>query len=185
MSSIAGRMSAPSATRAAALPAMAAALLRVAGRLVGTLAILSGFAYLAYLFVDDATRDQAITAWNVLIVPAAIWLGIRLAHRGAFLAILATAAGVLASLLWALAYHEPKLEPWWLGLAAGWWLGLGWLLRADRPGLGRFTLLLGVAAALDFVLTVLDAPMPIYALGGLKLPLTTLWTFSVGGAHPA
>ena len=102
--------------------------------------------------------------------------------RSALQAILATGAGVLASLLWALAYHEPKLEPWWLGLAACWWLGLGWLLRADRPGLGRFTLLPGVAAALDFVLTVLDAPMPIYALGGLKLPLTALWSFWVGGA---
>ena len=176
MLSIADRTSAPFATRAAALFSSA-----VPGRLAGALAIGSGFAYLAYLFVGDATREQVITAWNLLITFAAIWLGLRVAQRGSVLAILATSAGVLASLLWAFVYHEPQLEPWWLGLAACWWLGVGLLLRRDRRALGTFTLLLGVAAAMDFVLTVLDAPMPIYALGGFKLPLTIVWSFWIGG----
>ncbi len=91
-----------------------------------------------------------------------------------------TAAGVAASLLWAFAYGSPGLEPWWIGLAAAWWLGLGWLLVPKRRALGRFTLLLGVAAAIDFVLTALNAPMPIYAIGGLKIPMTIVWSLWAG-----
>ena len=148
----------------------------VAGRIAGALAIWSGLAYVAYPLVGDS----AITAWNLLIIPAAVWLGIRTAHRGRILSAVFTAAGVAASLLWAIVYHEPQLELWWIGLAAAWWLGLGWLLRADRRRLAAFTLLLGLTAAVDFVLTVLDASMPIYALGGFKIPLTVVWTFWVG-----
>jgi hypothetical protein len=77
-------------------------------------------------------------------------------------------------------YHSPALEPWWIGLAAAWWLSLGWLLRTEHPTLGRFTLLLGVAATIDFVLTALNAPWSIYALGGFKGPLTIAWSFWVG-----
>ena len=147
-----------------------------AGTTAGLLAIASSLAYVAYPF----TNDMAITAWNLLIIPAAVWLGIRTAHRGWVLAVVSIAAGVMASALWALLYHEPLLEPWWIGLAAVWWLGLGWLLRADRPRLAAFTLLLGVAAAVDFVLTVLNAPAPIYALGGFKIPFAIVWTFWLG-----
>jgi hypothetical protein len=147
-----------------------------AGRIAGILAIASGLAYVAYPF----TNDMAITAWNLLIIPAAVWLGIRTAHRGWVLAAVSTTAGVAASLLWALVYHEPQREPWWIGLAAAWWLGLGWLLPADRRRLAAFTLVLGVAAAVDFVLTVLNAPAPIYALGGFKIPFAIVWTFWVG-----
>jgi hypothetical protein len=146
------------------------------GRFAGVLAIASGLAYVAYPF----TNDMAITAWNLLIIPAALWLGFRTAPRGRVLAAAATAAGVAASVLWALVYHEPQLEPWWIGLAAAWWLGLGWLLRADRRRLAAFTLLLGVAAAVDFVLTVLNASAPIYALGGFKIPFAIVWTFWFG-----
>jgi hypothetical protein len=147
-----------------------------AGRFAGVLAIASGLAYVAYPF----TNDMAITAWNLLIIPAALWLGFRTAPRGRVLAAAATTAGVAASVLWALVYHEPQLEPSWIGLAAAWWLGLGWLLRADRRRLAAFTLLLGVAAAVDFVLTVLNASAPIYALGGFKIPFAIVWTFWFG-----
>jgi hypothetical protein len=149
---------------------------RIAGRISGALAIVSGVAYLAYPF----TSDLAITAWNLLIIPAFVWLGVRTASRGRLLAFASSTAGAAASLLWAFAYHEPSLESWWIGLAAASWLGFGWLLRRERPRLAGFTLLLGIAAAIDFVLTALNAPFPLYALGGFKLPFTMIWTFWVG-----
>lgn len=147
--------------------------------MAGAFALASGLAYLAYLFPLEA-RDGAITAWNLLIMPTALYLGRRVAWRGAIASAGSTAAGVTASLLWAFGYHSPALEPWWIGLAAAWWLSLGWLLRTEHRALGLFTLLLGVAATIDFVVTALNAPWPIYALGGFKIPLTTAWTFWVG-----
>lgn len=147
--------------------------------MAGAFAVASGLAYLVYLLPIEG-RDAAITAWNLLIIPTALYVGGRVAWRGPILAAGSMAAGVTASLLWAFAYDSPILEPWWIGLAAGWWLGLGWLLRAEHRALGIFTLLLGVAAAIDFVVTALNAPMPIYALGAFKLPLTTAWSFWVG-----
>ena len=41
-------------------------------------------------------------------------------------------------------------------------------------------MVLGVAAGVDFVLTAVRAPMPLYALGGFKIPLTMIWSFAVG-----
>ena len=156
------------------------ALVSCLGRLAGAAAVTSGLAYVAYFLVDVSVRDQSITAWNLLIVPAALWLGLVTSRRVALVATVSTAAGAGASVLWAFAYRVPSLEPWWIGLAAVWWLGIGWLLRADRRRLGMFTLLLGLATGVDFILTVLDAPMPIYALGGFKIPLTIVWTFWIG-----
>jgi hypothetical protein len=150
--------------------------MRVAGSVAGALAIGSGVAYLAYPF----TSDLAITAWNLLIIPAFVWLGLRTAGAGRLVALGSTAAGVAASLLWAFVYHEPTLETWWIGLAAASWLGFGWLLRRARPRLAAFTVLLGIAAAVDFVLTALNAPFPLYALGGFKLPFTMAWTIWIG-----
>jgi hypothetical protein len=96
------------------------------------------------------------------------------------LALASSVAAIAASLLWAFVYHEPSLEAWWIGLAAGSWLGFGWLLRRIRPRLATFTLILGIAAAVDFALTALDASFPLYALGGFKLPFTMVWTFWIG-----
>jgi hypothetical protein len=152
-----------------------------AGRLAGALAIGSGVAYLAF-FLGGAVVEAWIAAWNLLIIPAAVYTGVVVSRRGAVVAAISTVGGVAASLLWAFAYADPRLEPWWIGLAAVWWLGLGWLLRPDRRRLATFTLILGVAAAVDFVLTLLDAPMPIYALGGFKIPLTNVWTFWIGAS---
>lgn len=150
-----------------------------AGLVAGGFALASGVAYLAYL-LPIAGRDGAITAWNLLIIPTALYLGVRLASRGPIISAAAMTAGVVASLLWAFDYDTPGLEPWWIGLAAAWWLGLARLLWDERPRLARFTLILAVATAADFVLTALEAPMPIYALGGFKIPLTIAWTFWVG-----
>jgi hypothetical protein len=145
----------------------------------GAFAIASGCAYVAYL-LPIGGRDWAITAWNLLIIPTALYLGGRAASGGPLVSAVSMAAGVAASLLWAFAYDSPALEPWWIGLAAAWWLGVGWLLRRERRAFGRFTWLLSLAATIDFVLTALNAPMPIYALGGFKIPLTIVWTFWIG-----
>lgn len=149
------------------------------GRIAGAFALASGLASVAYLLIPE-NPEWAITAWNLLIIPTALYLGARVASRRSVAAAASTAAGIIASLLWAFAYQSPTLEPWWIGLAAAWWLGLGWLLAPERRALGRFTLLLGVAAAMDFLVTALNAPWPIYALGAFKLPLTLVWTVWVG-----
>lgn len=146
----------------------------------GGFALASGFAYIAYVLVGIRFQDLSIAAWNLLIIPTAIYLGARLASHGAPVSAASAAAGVAASLLWAFAHDVPRLEPWWIGLAAAWWLGVGWLLRTERRMLGLFTLVLGVSAAVDFVLTALNAPMPIYALGGFKIPLTIVWSLWLG-----
>ena len=152
----------------------------VAGRLAGALAIGSGVAYLGYFLLDGPQPDRWIVAWNLLIIPSALYTGVLVARWGIVLATASTAGGVAASLLWASSHEVPRLEPWWIGLATVWWLGLGWLLRVYRRRLGIFTFVLGVAAGIDLVLTLLDAPMPIYALGGFKIPLTTIWSFWLG-----
>jgi len=148
------------------------------GRLAGAFALASGLGYVAAF--PFGLGDVSITAWNLLIIPPALYLGAGVAPRGAIVSAACTAAGVTASLLWAFSYPSPAVEAWWIGLAAAWWLGLGSLLAPERRALGRFTLLLGVATAVDFVLTAVKAPMPLYALGGFKIPLTMVWSFWVG-----
>jgi hypothetical protein len=147
--------------------------------IAGAFALASGLAYLVYA-VPPEGPNEAITAWNMLIIPAAIYMGSELAWRGPIVAAASTAAGMIASLLWAFAYDSRMLEPWWIGLAAVWWLGLGWLLRGDHRALARFTLLLGVATLFDLVVTALNPPMAYWVLGAFKLPLTVAWTFWVG-----
>lgn len=151
-----------------------------AGRLAGASAVASGSAYVAYFFAGPSTTEALVTVWNLLIIPPALYVGLLVARRGVVLAAISTVAGLAASLLWATSHEVARLEPWWIGLAAVWWLGLGWLLRQDRRALGLFTLALGVAAGVDFVLTALDAPMPIYALGGFKIPFTMIWSIWLG-----
>jgi hypothetical protein len=87
-------------------------------------ALASGCAYVAYL-LPIGGRDWAITAWNLLIIPTALYLGRRAAPGGPLVSAVSMAAGVAAALLWAFAYDSSALEPWWIGLAAAWWLGVG------------------------------------------------------------
>ena len=147
--------------------------------LAGVFALAAGLAYLCYWPIL-ARPDWAITAWNLLIIPTAVYLGVRLASRGWAVAATSTAAGIAASLLWATSFRNPGLEPWWIGLAAIWWLGFGWLLLPSHRATGILTLALGVATVLDFFVTLLDIGFPMLALAGLKLPLSTLWSFWIG-----
>lgn len=152
----------------------------ILGRVAGLSAIAAGICSVV-LFVTFERFDQwLIPAWQLLTVPAVIYLGVLLLPRHPSIATIATFAGVAACLLWALAYRDRELEPWWIGLAALSWAGMGWLLLQERPRLGRFTLVLAAATAVDFVLTAAHAPMPLYALGGFKIPLSMVWTFWVG-----
>lgn len=152
---------------------------RASAVVAGLFALASGIAYLAYWPILRQP-DWAITAWNLLIIPTTLYLGVRLRRRGPILAAISAGAGIAASLLWATGYRDPGLEPWWIGLAAAWWLGIGRLLLAEHRATGILTLALGVATAVDFVVTLLDFELPLLALGGLKLPLSTLWSLWIG-----
>ena len=149
--------------------------------LAGATAIASGSAYVLYLLLPGQP-DWLITAWNLLIIPTFVILGVRFAPFGPMIAGASTAAGVAASVLWAFDFERAAVEPWWIGLAAASWLGFGWLLRARHGRIAWFTLLLGVVAAVDLVVTLADAPQPWLAIGGLKIPLTNLWSFWIGAA---
>ncbi len=153
---------------------MAQALAIVAG----ACAVASGILSLVYAFAGQA--GWAITTWNVLIVPPALYLGVRLARRMPILAAAATAAGVGASLLWAFGFTNSTTEPWWIGLASMWWLGIGLVMLPVWRRTAWLTLILGAAAAVDFVVTLLDLGLPLLALGGVKLPLTTAWSVVIG-----
>ena len=155
---------------------------QIVGRAAGALALASGAAYIVHLVGPASLREGAIVAWNLAIIPAALWLGWRLRGERPVVVTLATIAGFVASLLWASSFRRAGLEAWWIGLATAWWLGIGVGLLPARRWLGSFTFALGIAAAADFVLTVLNAPMPIYALGGFKIPMTIVWSIWVGVA---
>lgn len=144
----------------------------------GVCAVASGLAYVAYPLLGSP--DWAISGWNLLIVPTALYLGVRFASTAPILAAVSCAAGIAASLLWAPDYRQAAVEPWWIGLAAVWWLGLGVLLRPEHRITAWLTLVLGLASAVDFVVTLLGFGLPLLALGGLKLPLATVWSLWIG-----
>ncbi|GAC1671068.1 MAG: hypothetical protein NVS9B9_29310 [Ktedonobacteraceae bacterium] len=81
-------------------------------------------------------------------------------------------------LLWAV--NSAVMEASWILLSAIWWLGIGFVLRSERKILGIFTIVVGIAALLDGMVTLLDLPLPFLALGALKLPLAMLWNFWIG-----
>src|SRR5262245_22371570 len=153
-------------------------MVRVWTILAGLLALASGLAYAAWPLLGQP--DWAITAWNLCLIPVALYLGLLLTPRGPLLAAVSVGAGIGASLLWAVGFRHASAEPWWIGLAAVWWLSLGWLLLPVRRATGVFTILLGVATAVDFVVTALGLGQPWLVLGGLKLPLSTVWSVWIG-----
>lgn len=174
-------------------------------RLAGAASLLAAAAWLAWAVLNAATNGALdgprsgpnapwgwlgtglLVAWTALVIPAAVVLGRWLSAAAPRLVSLATAAGVLSLLLWggaALGRWWPVgLEPAFLLLSAGWWLGIGKVLRQVHPRLGTLTLVLGVAAALDAVVTGAGERLPAWmfpVLGGPKLPLQWIWTIAVG-----
>lgn len=97
----------------------------ILGRVAGFFAIASGLSSVALFLTFERFDQRLIPAWNLLMVPAAMYLGVLLLPRNALTASTATLAGAMALTLWALGYHDRSLEPWWIGLAALWWAGVG------------------------------------------------------------
>lgn len=121
-----------------------------------------------------------LAAQSAFLIPVAgyLWRCLEPVHRP--VATVSAVAGIASLLLWATAPVSGawNLEAAWIGLSAVWWLGTGILLRRFRPGWGTFTIVVGVAAALDAVVTAFEDTIPfvIFAvLGGPKLPLSLVW----------
>lgn len=123
-----------------------------------------------------------MVAWNVLLLPAAIDLGLRYDKEAPDLARSATVAGIAGLLFWAYggASHgiTPVLEVTYIALSAAWWLGIGLLVRRERVVFGTFTVVLGAFAAWDAFLTAfVSVPFALYATAAPKLPLSIVWDF--------
>jgi len=173
------------ATTNAAVREIAAAWL---GRVAGASAIasaLASVAWLAGLAPADGFPDRWITLWNLLLVPAAAWLGYLLARtnepRLAAAAGLSALAGVVSCVLWATAWQRGDLEAIWIGLSAAWWIVTGLLfLRRGARWLGWLTLVLGAFAGLDAFVTAVGNEGFLFLLSGPKLPLAWIWAFAAG-----
>jgi hypothetical protein len=161
------------------------------GRLAGLAGLASAAASVAYIATgmssvgSAADLDRWIVAWNLLLVPVALWLGVVLSGRGDpaawILAGIGATVGVLSCVLWATSYERPTLEPVWIGLSAAWWGIVGWLLvRHGLHRLGAFTVVVAAFAALDAIMTAIGVSGPAYALAGPKLPVAWVWTLVVG-----
>lgn len=122
-----------------------------------------------------------IVALNLLLVPPALYLMTWLWPVNRILAPAVGACGIASLLLWAAAsvFGLWHLEVVWISLSAIWWIGMGRLMVRVRRRLGIFTMLLGVAAVLDAIVSAIPGlPFVVFALlGGWKLPLSFAWTF--------
>jgi hypothetical protein len=159
------------------------------GRLAGAAAIASAVASAAWLTgLSPAAEfpDRWIEVWNVLLVPAAAWLGfvlLRSSPNGPtrLLAGGSAVAGIAGCVLWATSWERADLEAVWIGLSAAWWIATGFLLvlRGTR-WLGWFTAIVGAFAALDALVTWAGDEGIAFLLASPKLPLGWLWALIVG-----
>jgi hypothetical protein len=159
------------------------------GRFSGLAAIgsaMSAVAWVAGLGPTGEFPDRWISIWNLLLLPAAGWIGLRLFRRSDLgwrptVAGLAAVSGLASGLLWATSWQRSDLEPTWIALSAVWWIGTGSLLTGGAGRvLGTFTLVLGIVAGLDAIGTIAGAEGPFLLLTGAKLPLSWLWALIVG-----
>jgi hypothetical protein len=65
-------------------------------------------------------------------------------------------------------------------LLAAWWLGIGWLLRADRPRLSRLSLVLAASAVAGAAANVAGLSLVRDVLPGVLFVLWTAWWISLG-----
>lgn len=170
----------------------------VLSRIAGIASILAGCCWIVWIVFgnDDPSKVSAriaklsqlmISGWNLMLVPAAIvlWQRLRLANPDSIS--MFTVCGITSLMFWAYggATHSitPSLEIVYLLLSGVWWVGIGNALRTKQKALGIFTLILGLFALLDAVLSFFE-PMPfyIYVLAAPKLPLSIIWNFWIG-AH--
>jgi hypothetical protein len=125
-----------------------------------------------------------MVAWNVLLIPPAISLHMRLVALAPERMRVATVCGVASLLFWAYGGATrtitPALEVSYLLLSAIWWTGIGATARHTTKWFGVFTMLLGAFAAWDALLTAFEpVPFSLYVTAAPKLPLAILWNFAV------
>lgn len=121
-------------------------------------------------------------AWNVLLLPAAVDLGLQFHREAPDSTRAATILGIASLLFWAYGGATqritPALEVSYIALSAVWWLGIGVRIRRERAWFGTFTIVLGGFAAWDALLTALSpVPTALYATAAPKLPLSIVWDF--------
>jgi len=168
---------------------------RAVTALAGVAAIASGVVQVGAFFLGGfgLTVEQGVLLWNVLLIPAALVLGVSLVRRAPVAATIATIAGVASCSLWAAAAasggSSTSIQEWsWIGLSAVWWLALGIALWPSHRALGAFTFIVGIAALGDVAVTLPETagvvvPWEVYGtVGGAKLPLAMLWAFVIGVA---
>jgi len=131
------------------------------------------------------TGTLLMVGWNVLLIPAALVLYARLVELNPDRVRLATACGLASLLFWAYgaATHgiTPALEVSYLALSAVWWCGIGTALWPSNKVFGGLTILLGVFAFWDAMLTAVEpVPFALYLTAAPKLPLSILWDFALG-----
>ena len=158
------------------------------GRVAGLAAIASALASAAWLTglaPADGFPDRWITAWNLLLVPAAIWLGSLLVRSSppalAAVAALSAIAGIAACVLWATSWQRADLEAVWIGLSAAWWITTGLLLvRRGAQWIGWLTVVLGAFAGLDALVTLAGNEGILFLMSSPKLPLAWIWALVLG-----
>lgn len=164
----------------------------VARRVAGVTAILSGVAQGIWAILNgvtsgglDAGTPEVVRlgqyleiGWNLLLIPIAVFLGIWLRPKSPYLVVVYTVCGLASFLLWAI--DSAVMEASWILLSAVWWLGIGFVLRGEHKIVGGFTIIVGIAAVLDGMVTLLDLQGPVFALSALKLPLATIWNIWLG-----
>jgi hypothetical protein len=160
-------------------------------RLAGVSGLVAGALQVALFFGNGAGISEAslVGAWNVLQLPVAVALWAWLRLRSREVVDITTACGVGSLILWAASAITPSLAPLeavWIGLSAVWYIGIGAVARRERRFLGVLTIVVGLAAIGDAVVTVpemLGSPLPdvlFMALGGWKIPLALAWSLVVG-----
>jgi hypothetical protein len=135
------------------------AALRPLGRTLADLATLSAFGYV--LAGGAAAASLA-------------FVGPLLMHQyaaGEDRAAVAVAFGVLAEVVFSAIWQF--LDAW---LLAGWWLGIGLLVRRLQPAFARLSLALSAMAAIASVFTVLDVALVRYASLVVFFVLWTAWS---------
>jgi hypothetical protein len=172
-------------------------------KIAGISAILAGIAWLVWIFLNISTNGELDTdgaaislrlakfgqllmiAWNLLLIPAAIFFGNRFYPKDETPALFLTICGVVSQMFWAYGGATrgitPMLEVTYLFLSGIWWLGSGLMLRGRWKMTGNFTVVVGAFALLDALLSFLEpVPFWIYALAAPKLPLAIIWNFWIG-----
>jgi hypothetical protein len=174
-------------------------------RIAGITALLAGAAWIAWAVINAVTHGGLdagpptvsasmaragrllIAGFNLFLIPAAIVLWSWLRPGQAIRAGLISVCGLASLCLWAFAavaqWITPSVEVTYLALSGIWWCGLGVMLWPRMRFFAAFTLILGVFALWDSLLTALwPVPFSLYLTAAPKLPLSILWDFLLGSA---